>query len=596
MVGTWRRTSSRVKGTKPNINPHANKTALQAREMTREVCIATINVRGLKSQAKVDSLCLLLEELEIDVCVVTETHMTEQEAKNLYIEGYEVQAECCRPESSAGGGAIILMGFWIDSDTIENQPTLPPLLNACAAIIYPHCKEATGMRLTGVYFSPSAKMQAEDIKALMESKNQSYAKSGIKLNHLLTGDFNPKSWKGDDETRFLGWLSTEGLWELSSPTIPTHEEGSVLDRMLLLPGDEVPWEWIPPEPKVEVSNAQEAREACDLYYPAVTFPCPKIADRRPILLRTQGTAIESRVPISRLRIAGLTKEEWECRNEQLEEKLRESKEALKNAITTHNTMRYWDILSKAIRTILADKYTKPRPPKKGRRTYVSFRTKHKSHPDMPQLVSATADRDTEVMDALTRKISRDHWKEFLSKTKISEIIEVFTYLAKAEGRKSKGFRFSCAAPLHTPEGGKSITTRDKCNVLADYFHAKLTGVASPTRGEEGLNIMAQREMEYRNTFAEPSNIFGRSSSERPSVVSRKKKPRGQTGFQQGSTRTSQSWRNISADFSIAFSRVETSRSPSSRSTLSLWTKKVAILPSAKKKTTDFHHKSCGQAS
>ena len=35
------------------------------------------------------------------------------------------------------------------------------------------------------------------------------------------------------------------MWELSDPAIPTHRKGSASDKILLLPGTNIPDEWLP---------------------------------------------------------------------------------------------------------------------------------------------------------------------------------------------------------------------------------------------------------------------------------------------------------------------------------------------------------------
>ena len=75
----------------------------------KEICITTINVRGLGRQKhKQDALCSFLEEQKIDVGVITETHMSVTEVEAFSIKGYEVVAKSGRTDAAAGGVMILI--------------------------------------------------------------------------------------------------------------------------------------------------------------------------------------------------------------------------------------------------------------------------------------------------------------------------------------------------------------------------------------------------------------------------------------------------------------------------------------------------------
>ena len=133
------------------------------RREQKNINIATINVRGLKKRQKrkLDAVCIFLREQEIDVCVITETHL------NLHSKGYGVKAKSCRKDASAGG-ALILVSTDLDSDEVRGLPTFPLLLSVCSVVIYPHESEGSGIRITGLYFPPSADMRADDIQELTD--------------------------------------------------------------------------------------------------------------------------------------------------------------------------------------------------------------------------------------------------------------------------------------------------------------------------------------------------------------------------------------------------------------------------------------------
>ena len=62
------------------------------------------------------------------------------------------------------------------------------------------------------------------------------------MNHLICGDFNPTEWIED----YASWLHLEGAWELSDPALPTSEQGSALNKLILLPGRGIPESFLQP--------------------------------------------------------------------------------------------------------------------------------------------------------------------------------------------------------------------------------------------------------------------------------------------------------------------------------------------------------------
>lgn len=49
------------------------------------------------------------------------------------------------------------------------------------------------------------------------------------------------------------WLTDQGLWDLSDPSLPTYITGSSLGKILLFPGQDIPEEWLHP-PHSETSE------------------------------------------------------------------------------------------------------------------------------------------------------------------------------------------------------------------------------------------------------------------------------------------------------------------------------------------------------
>ena len=405
--------------------------------------------------------------------------MSIEEVEDFHVKGYEVATKSCRKDAAAGG-VLILVRTDLDAEEIEDLPEYRHLIDVCSIIIYPNETEADGIRISGVYISPSATARAEDLTPLTSMRQQSINNRGEQLNHLILGDLNPNSWKGDKDKMFQEWLAEQELWELTNPAIPTHNEGSALDKVLLLPGAEVLWDLLPPEPekwKTEADGGEGRPE--DDYHPAETYPCSLIADHSPVFLRLRGSASATRPPVRKLRVTGLTKSEWADRNEHLEQILKGKTDALAQAHKLGNTDRYYTILLESMQEALADYFWKTKAPRERKRPYETFCEKHVRHPDIPQLIKAIDAGEYEEAEHLTRSINREHWKEYLASAKISDISGMYDYLAKAEGRKPQSYRFACTAPLTNSQGDKVIKAEDKCDLLADYFQDKLTEKALP---------------------------------------------------------------------------------------------------------------------
>ena len=72
--------------------------------------ILTINTNGLREKRNRLQLGRLLFNLQIRVCIITETHLREHELKWLKIPNYRIVTQYCRRvKSKIGGGVIILV-------------------------------------------------------------------------------------------------------------------------------------------------------------------------------------------------------------------------------------------------------------------------------------------------------------------------------------------------------------------------------------------------------------------------------------------------------------------------------------------------------
>ena len=74
------------------------------RGVLKNLKIATMDVRGLKDEDKFEGFKQLLFDLEVDVGIITETHMTHVEMDKLTLPGYRVEHGDGRPDSASGRG------------------------------------------------------------------------------------------------------------------------------------------------------------------------------------------------------------------------------------------------------------------------------------------------------------------------------------------------------------------------------------------------------------------------------------------------------------------------------------------------------------
>ena len=102
------------------------------------------------------------------------------------------------------------------------------------------------IRITGAYKPPSAGATRAKMRAMTAQGNQSHMPRGEAISHLIVCDLNQHSWHGGNDVLFHEWHGEAGRWELNDPTKPTHTKGSTLDKFLLLPGTNIPDEWLPP--------------------------------------------------------------------------------------------------------------------------------------------------------------------------------------------------------------------------------------------------------------------------------------------------------------------------------------------------------------
>ena len=188
----------------------------------------------------------MLYDLQVGVCIVTETHLRETDIDSLKFPTYHVVAHYCRPTpkgSRIGGGVLILVHVDFVAETIPKNKTILPVIENCSVKLYPTTDPRTAVQITGVYISPSHTHQLR----LEQLQNLNCAHIDQKLEDspplLLAGDFNATSWS----MLYMDWLQEEGLNEMVNPEKPTYALGSAIDKFIFLPGYYVPSTFLPTE-------------------------------------------------------------------------------------------------------------------------------------------------------------------------------------------------------------------------------------------------------------------------------------------------------------------------------------------------------------
>ena len=112
---------------------------------------------------------------------------------------------------------------------------LPPKrpFSRCSLIVTAVGLRRQPFRRTGVCLPrpPTARLEKDSVSLLTRDHAHCHW-GGRRLNHIICGDLNPPSWRGD----FEEWITESSSLELSDPMTPTSHSGSTLDRLLLSPG------------------------------------------------------------------------------------------------------------------------------------------------------------------------------------------------------------------------------------------------------------------------------------------------------------------------------------------------------------------------
>ena len=443
----------------------------------------TLNVWGLRTSGKIEDLLNFLVEYQVHVGVITETHLLKPDAMNTIIPGYTVLD--ADGKYTHKGGVMIIADNKISHRSIpENLTRRGREISTCSCLIYPTHSVASVIRVTGVYIPPSADATPDMVQFLTAPHNQVQTQNGEYINHLIVGDFNQHTWKGKTDDLFHEWVGDSGMWELSDPTIPTHRKGSALDKFLLVPGTNIPDEWLPTqshdwigeECAEGLSEDQWNRRGVEQppFYPAHTFGHQIIADHHPVMLRLVGTLEEAPKENKAYKLKDLTAEEWASINYQLSEFLQSNTSFFDECTSRINTTRYLRKLITGIREALGEHYKRNTSATAPLTPFEIFCKKHLSDPEYPLLIRSHIEGNDLLKRRTITNMVRRQWRTYLSKVRPSNVSALFSYLAKQEGRKPRSDRFSCAGPLLDSQETLRFKGIEKCTLLADFFERRFS--------------------------------------------------------------------------------------------------------------------------
>ena len=444
----------------------------------KRTTIATINIDGLRTSYKKESLRAMLRHLAFSIIIVTETHMLDEEAAAFTVRDYETVGKA--GTSRHRGGVLILAHHTVSFKKLEKIPKPPRPIDICSFLLYPTHTEEWGIRITGIYIPPSAEATPGKLTTITGRDYQSETPRGDTYSHLIIGDVNPNCWKEKPGEKYHEWLAEDGLWELTDPALATYKTGSSLDKMILRPGNDVPEEWLPQSVVEEPYRSKaEIQEGDAPFYSAAVFPSRWIGDHHPVVIglgyAEKQEQNETPKPTSRININDLEAETRSLKNESMEIYLSSVASKMHNAIKHRNPTRLLDLLKTGLDTVFKDNFRT----KSANRSEESlspfqlFCKRHIKHPDYPTMISAALSGKLHPASDIMRRMSRDSWRDFLKQISPLNTKAIFRYLAKEDGRISRANAHSCRDPLKDTDGALRFTGPEKCRLLADHIEEKL---------------------------------------------------------------------------------------------------------------------------
>ena len=435
--------------------------------------VMSINANGLRTKLKRDLLGKLLQDLQVGVGLITETHLRKPDLAWIKFPQYHIVADYCRRTPTGqriGGGVLILVHRNFTTAKIPRTPRLSPIVEHCSTKIFPTNDLATTICITAIYIPPrqSKSLKMDTLKKLSNPTVDPDTKTI--LPHILGGDLNVTGWT----MLYEEWLQEAGAMDLVNPQVPTYAGGTAIDKFIFLPGAYIPSTLLPASPGPRQEQDQETDEP---FYPAQVIPYTDLSDHLPILLPIPCEATPKQaMKLRRIRIGTLSDETWSERDQQLGLSLEREWPSLTLEAPMVNIARQYSIFQRCLTRVF---HREGKTPKDKEETdpLEHFLMSNLTHPDMNNLLEALELQDTEQSDRYLRRISSDGWKKYLKQTNRNDTRAMFAYLARSEGRKKWGFVPEDSTPLRDSTGRLVLTPQEKVSLITNAFRMRFSAPA-----------------------------------------------------------------------------------------------------------------------
>ena len=469
--------------TRGETKPKVNKIA--------DLLIMTLNVNGLRQKRKITALGTYLSTLERqpEVCILAETHLVENETEGIKLDTYRKAHSHCREEEveKSCGGVLIMVKKDASFKKDEERQGVSLPLNSCSILLFLNNPEMPVVRLTGVYFTPSAKPRVEQVEMLTGGRS-AVLHEGSEMGHIIAGDLNHPSGQG----QYSEWIGMHGIWELTDPNRKTFAAGNALDKFLFRPGEAIPSCFL------KHGTAWNDGDLKEDFYPGETGDQEEVGNRHPVYLKLPYGASPQPHPIRRLHIKGIADEDWKKRNQRLGELILAQEAALGALEAKGDATRIYEMLLKHTNQVVGDLYTRKKSRKQERAAdlFAQFCKQHAKHPKITELEIYHHAKNVKAEEQLMNSILREEWRGYLARVKPCNTTGIYKYIRKKDGRESGTFAHQCSAPI-IEEGKVYTNPKEKCEKIAEYFATKFTQPREDEPNEPKKLIPQQDEDQYK---------------------------------------------------------------------------------------------------
>ena len=134
-----------------------------------------------------------------------------------------------------------------------------------------------------------------------------------------------------------------GGWELSGPENQTHKKGGSLDRVVFQSWGDAPEGFLQPESGTD-REGEWVAGAAEEFYPSVVVPVRLFGDYHPVILRLpfcpEGHAGQGADQVRRLKLDGLSAEDWLDRDLRIRTEISENKEKFERLAADRNVAHF----------------------------------------------------------------------------------------------------------------------------------------------------------------------------------------------------------------------------------------------------------------